>query len=180
MSARTGLAYGLLAEFERPEVAVEAARRARSAGYTRVSAYSPFPVPELSEAVGVRRPWIPAIVLAGGVAGGAGGFLMQWWMAAVAYPLDVAGRPLLSWPAFVPVTFELAVLGAALAGAFGLLVLAGLPRLYHPLDASEDFRRATQDRFFVCVEASDPRFDARETRRLFEEVGAARVSEVSR
>lgn len=177
MSALPHDLYGLLAEFETPDAAVAATRRIRELGYTRVSAYSPYPNAELAEAVGVRSSPMPLIVLLGGIAGGLGAFAMQYWMLGVDYPLNVAGRPLFSWPPFIPITFELTVLTAAIAGAVGYFFVTGLPKPYHPLFTNERFRRATQDRLFVCVEAGDPKFDPRVTRRLLEDLGGA-VSEV--
>ena len=170
--------YGLLAEFEGPRELLDAARAAREAGYRRMEAYTPFPVEGVSEVIGARRLWIPLIVLAGGVVGGLGGFFMQYYAAGLHYPLNIGGRPLWSWPAFIPITFELTVLVAALSGALGMLALNGLPQPYHPVFKVEGFRRATQNRFFLCVEAADPKFDREATREFLAASGAREVSDV--
>jgi hypothetical protein len=149
--------YGLLAEFGTPERLLDAARRARAAGYERVEAYAPFPVDGLAEATGMRRNWIPAIVLGGGLAGGIGGYFMQWYSAVISYPINSGGKPLHSWPEFIPVTFETTILVAALAGVLGMLALNGLPRLHHPLFNVREFDLASRNRFFLCVRGADAR-----------------------
>jgi hypothetical protein len=148
--------YGVMAEFAGPEPLLAAARSARDAGYRSLEAYSPFPVEGLAEATGFRRNWIPAIVLAGGVAGGLGGYFMQWYSAVRAYPINSGGKPPHSWPEFIPVTFELTVLVAAIAGVVGMLVLNGLPRLYHPVFNVREFDLASRNRFFLCLRHADP------------------------
>jgi ActD protein len=175
---RRGRFYGLLAEFDDPQSLLEAVRTARRKGYRKMEAYTPFSVAEVAEELGYRRGWIPAIVLLGGVVGGGGGFFMQWYAMALSYPLNIGGRPLWSWPAFIPITFELTVLGAALFGALGMLALNGLPQPYHPVFNVERFGLATQNRFFLCVEASDPHFDRERTRQFLEELRAREVFEV--
>jgi hypothetical protein len=155
----SGNLFGLLAEFDGPDALVAAARRVHQEGYRRFEAYSPMPVAGLDEAIGFRRTRIPLVVLIGGIVGGTCGYLLQYWVSVVAYPHEVGGRPLHSWPAFIPVTFELTILGAALAGILGMLALNGLPRPHHPLFAVPRFARATQDGFFLCIQASDPKFD---------------------
>jgi hypothetical protein len=150
------VSYGVLGEFGSPEQLVEAARRARAAGH-EIEAYSPFPVEGLAEATGMRRNWVPAIVLGGGLAGGIGGYFMQWYSAVLSYPINSGGRPLHSWPAFIPVTFELTVLAAALAGVIGMLALNGLPRLHHPLFNVREFDLASRNRFFLCIRGDDAR-----------------------
>lgn len=172
--------YGLLIEFEDPEALVAAARRVRNAGYRRIDAYSPMPVEGLAEALGMRNTRLPYIVLIGGICGGLMGLLFQAWVNAVAYPLNIGGRPPLSWPSFVPVTFEMTILGAALSGVLGMLALNKLPRPHHPLFGVPEFDLASQSRFFLCVEASDPLFDRLETRSLLEEVAENSVIEVER
>jgi hypothetical protein len=170
--------YGLLAEFDDPDKLVAAARRVREAGYRRVDAYSPYPIEELADALGFQETWIPLIVLIGGVAGAVGGYLLQYYASVVDYPLNVGGRPLHSWPAFVPVTFETAILGAALAAVLGMLALNGLPRPHHPIFNVPRFARATQDAFFLIVEASDPKFDYEATRNFLLSLSPRRVSDV--
>jgi hypothetical protein len=171
--------HGLMAEFESSSAVTAAARRARMEGYTRLDAYSPFPVEALAEALGhTSRGWLPAIVLAGGVVGGLGGYMLQYWTSVHAYPLVVGGKPLHSWPAFVPVTFECVVLGAALAAVVGMLALNGLPRPYHPVFNVPAFAAASRNRFFLCVEATDPKFDATATRRFLEGLAPVGVYDV--
>jgi hypothetical protein len=170
--------YGLLAEFDDPDLLARAARHLRRLGYRRVEAYSPYPLEELPEALGLGRTWIGLVVLVGGMLGGAAGYALQVYVSVVAYPLNVGGRPLHSWPAFVPVTFEMAILGAAAAAVLGMLFMNGLPRPHHPLFNVPDFARASQDGFFLAVEATDPRFDLRKTRVVLQAAGALSVSEV--
>jgi hypothetical protein len=175
MSARP---WGLLARFDRPAELLRAAERARAAGYRRLDAYSPFPVEGLADALGLRPTRLPFLVLAGGVAGGMAGFGLQVWAMAVDYPLVVAGKPFVSWPAFVPVTFELTVLCAALATVLGLFALSGLPRPHHPVFGAGGFDRASRDGFFLSVEATDPLFDPGATRELLTTLGAREVADV--
>jgi hypothetical protein len=170
--------YGLLAEFSDPAALLECARQARAAGYQRLDAFTPFPVEGLAEELGHRRTALPLIVLAGGIIGCVGGYFMQYWMAAIDYPLNIGGRPLNSWPMFVPVTFELTVLIASLFALLGMLGLNGLPRPHHPLFNVPEFALATRDRFFLCIEAADPRFESNQTREFLAAHGARAVMEV--
>ena len=170
--------YGLLAEFDDPQSLLEATILAREEGYRCMEAYTPFPVEEIFEVIGTRRLWIPLIVLVGGITGGLGGFFMQYYAAALHYPLNIGGRPLWSWPAFIPITFELTVLVAALSGAFGMLAINRLPQPYHPVFNVERFRQATQSQFFLCIEAADPRFDLDETRRFLKSLYPREVYDV--
>jgi hypothetical protein len=170
--------YGLMAEFDDPEALVEAAQRTYVEGYRRLDAFSPFPVHGLGHAIGLRRTEVPLIVLLGGLAGASGGFLLQYWTAAVNYPINVGGRPYVSWPSFIPVTFEMLVLIAALSAVFGMLALNGLPMPYHPVFNVPSFQLATRDRFFLLVMATDPKFDRVETRRFLQTLGAHDVAEV--
>jgi hypothetical protein len=181
---RTGLPeserflYGLIAEYEQPLDLVRAARRAREAGYRRVDAYTPFPVEGLSEALGHRDLWVPWIMLTGGVIGCVGGFFFVAWSLGWDYTLNIAGRPNFTWPAYLPITFEITVLLSALAGIVGMFLLNGLPRPYHPVFDAPNFELATSSRFFLCIEAEDPQFDRAKTREFMETLGASQVSEV--
>ncbi len=162
MKPRT-LLYGLLAEFETADDILRAARSAYRAGYRQMDAHTPYTVEGLAAALGTPPSRIPSVVLLGGLVGGAVGFLMQYWAMAVDYPLNVGGRPYNSWPVFIPITFEVLVLVASFSAFFGMLFLCGLPHPHHPLFAEPRFARASQDRFFLCIEAADPRFDRRAT-----------------
>ena len=172
--------YGLMAEFDTPEQLIHAAGKVRDAGYRRIDAYTPFPVEGLSHALGFRHNLVPTITLIGGLFGGLGGFFFQYWAAAVTYPMNIGGRPLNSWPAFIPVTFELTVLGAALAAVFGMLALNRLPQPHHPVFNVQRFTtHATTDRFFLCIEARDAKFHLVETAHLLQSLHAHHVTEVS-
>ncbi|HEV8336637.1 MAG TPA: DUF3341 domain-containing protein [Candidatus Polarisedimenticolia bacterium] len=172
--------YGLMAEFADATSIVAAARRAHAEGYRRIDGYSPFPIEELGEALGTRtRGRLPKIVFAGGLLGCAAGFGLQYWCSAVDYPLNIGGKPLNSWPSFIPITFELTILFASLAAVLGMLGLNGLPRPYHPVFNVPEFRLASRDRFFLCIEASDPKFDASATRLFLESLTPGQVYEVA-
>jgi hypothetical protein len=175
---RIGGEYGLIAEFAGPEPLFEATRRTYEAGYRRMDAYSPFPVHGLAEAMGRRGIRIPLIVLAGGIVGGVGGFLLQTYGAVFDYPLNIGGRPTFSWPSFIPITFELTVLGAVFAAVFGLLALNGLPQPHHPVFNAPNFELASRSHFFLCIEAADPKYDTVETRRFLESLEPQSVAEV--
>ncbi|HSQ19145.1 MAG TPA: DUF3341 domain-containing protein [Blastocatellia bacterium] len=177
MSQRPQL-YGLIAEFEEPTRIVQAARRAYEEGYRRMDAYSPFPIEELTEAIGFRHTRLPLIVLIGGIIGCVGGFALCYWVSAIAYPLNIGGRPLNSWPAFIPVTFECTILLAALSAVFGMLALNGLPQPYHPVFNVPSFEQASRNRFFLCIESTDPKFREEETRKFLEGLGAREVTDV--
>jgi hypothetical protein len=171
--------HGLMAEFETPGALVDAATKARLAGYRKMDAYSPIPVEELDEALGLRRTRLPMLVLLGGILGGLGGFSLEVWVSAVAYPMNVGGRPLISWPHFIPVTFETTVLGAALTAFIGMWALNKLPQPYHPVFNVEAFARASTDRFFLVIETGDPRFDRTSTWNFLESTHPIGVSEVA-
>lgn len=170
--------YGLLAEFSTPEELLAAAGKAREAGYTCVEAYSPFPIEGLAHTVGLRANRVPLIVLLGGLAGGIGGYFMQWYSAVISYPINSGGKPLHSWPEFIPVTFELTVLCAAIAGVIGMLALNGLPKLYHPLFNVREFDLASRNRFFLCLRADQPKFEPRNARHFLEALGPLKICDV--
>ena len=173
--------WGLAARFGSQAELLKAAKAAYLAGYRKMDAYSPMPIDGLAEALGSRRTIMPLIVLLGGIAGGVSGYFMQWYSMVIDYPYNVGGRPFHSWPAFIPVTFELTVLGAAVSGVLGMLFLNGLPRFHHPIFAAPGIERASVDQFFLCIESRDGRWDAEETRRyLQDELQAAEVVEVPR
>src|SRR5947209_20624187 len=170
--------YGLIAEFDNPEALVVAAHRAFAEGFRKMDAYSPFPVEGLAEALGFHRTRVPLIVLSGGILGCFGGFFLQYWLAVIDYPINVGGRPLNSGPSFIPVTFELTILIAALSVFFGVLALNGLPMPYHPVFNVERFELASRNRFFLLIEATDATFDLDRARKFFEEVGSQGIYEV--
>src|SRR3984893_13341186 len=159
MKTPTPRLYGVMAQFDNPSALVAAARETYAAGYRRINGYSPFPIEELSEAIGFRRTILPVIVLLGGILGGLGGFFMQYWMEVIDYPLNVGGKPFNSWPAFIPITFESTVLLAAFSAVFGMLALNKLPQPYHPVFNAPNFALATRDSFFQEIEASDRKFE---------------------
>ncbi len=171
-------AYALVAEFDDPDKLVEAVRQTRAAGYRKIDAYSPYPIHGMAAALDVRRTWVPQIVFAGGFLGLLSGFALQSWVAGIVYPMNIGGKPIQSWPAWVVPSFELTILFAAFGAVLGMIIMNGLPQPYHPLFNLPRFARASQDRFFLAVEASDPQFDANETRRFLEGLGAYEVSDV--
>ena len=170
--------YGLLAEFPSADSLCAAARHVREHGYTRVEAYSPFAIEGLDDIVGADKGWIAPLTLLGGIAGGAGTYFLQWYAAVVDYPIDIGGRPLHSWPAFIPATFEITILGAALAAVVTMLVANGLPRLHHPLFEVEEFELASRNRFFLCLPARDPVFAPGPARDLLEALQPLLLREV--
>jgi Protein of unknown function (DUF3341) len=170
--------YGVMGEFETASDLIRAAEKTRDAGYKKMDAYAPYPVEGLSEALGLRRSWVPFLTLMGGLGGGLTGFGFQYWVNVIAYPLNIAGRPLNSWPAFIPVTFELTILGAASFAVFGMLALNKLPHPYHPVFNVARFSRATTDRFFICIEATDPKFNLTESTRFLQSLDAQHITEV--
>ena len=170
-----GRMWGMLAEFETPDDLLQAARRATEVGYRRMDAYTPFPIHGLSDAMGFRPTKLPLLVLAGGLIGCATALGMMWFSATIHYPLNVAGKPFASWPMFVPITFELTVLCAALTAVFGMLGMNGLPMPYHPIFNAERFAFASRDRFFLCIEARDPRYQADDVRAFLGGLNAKEV-----
>lgn len=168
--------HGLMAEFESPEAILAAARQVREAGYREIDAYTPFPVEGLHEVISDRRSPLSRVVLICGLLGAATGFGMQVYLNAVAYPINVGGRPLFSWPAFIPITFELTVLFAAFGAFIGVLVASGFPTYYHPVFNVDSFERASQDRFFLAVKSSDRQFEFDETRQFLRELESKPVA----
>jgi len=171
--------YGLSAEFVEKEEILQAAHRAYAAGYRRMDAYTPFPIEELAPALGSTWTAVPIITLLGGTIWGLGGFFMEWYSMAIAYPLNVGGRPFMSWPAYIPVMFEMTILGAALSAVIAMIALNRLPQPYHPVFNAAHFERASQDRFFLCIEATDPKFDLERTRNFLQELRPVHVAEVN-
>ena len=172
--------FGLIAEFDDPNALVAATRRARDEGFRCMDAYSPFPIEELHLAAGMRHTRLPLVVLVGGIIGCATGYGLQYWVSAVAYPLNVGGKPFVSWPAFIPVTFECTILAAALSAVLGMLALNGLPMPYHPVFNVPRFALASRNRFFLCIESKDPKFDLEATRRFLETLEPREVTTVAR
>ena len=174
---KTGI-YGVMAEFDSPTALVSATRAAYGHGYEKLDAYTPFPIEELSDILRLHKNRLPLIVLIGGILGGLAGYLLQYFVTVIYFPINVGGRPLHSWPAYIIITFELTVLFACLAAFTGMLALCGLPMPYHPVFNVPRFASASRDRFFLCIEAEDPMFDPAETFGFLETLGAREVSEV--
>jgi hypothetical protein len=170
--------YGLMAEFETPTELVNACKAAYAEGYREMDAYSPFPIEEASEAIGFHKSAVPLVVLLGGIMGGLSGFGLQYWINVIAYPLNIGGKPYDSWPAFVVPTFEMTILFAGLCGMFGMFALNGLPQPYHPVFNVDKFSAVTRDKFFLCVEATDPKFDLVGTQQFMERLKPLSISEV--
>ena len=170
--------YGVMAEFENPTALVSAARAAREEGYRKLDAYSPFPIEELTEALHLHHNKLPLLVLLGGITGLLTGYLMQYYVTVIYFPINVGGRPLHSWPAYIIITFELTILFSAFAAVLGLLGLCGLPMPYHPVFNVPRFELASNDRFFLSVEAADPQFQLNGTKGFLESLGAKGVYEI--
>jgi hypothetical protein len=171
--------WGLLAEFATADELLAAARRAHEEGYARAEAYAPFHVDGLAEALGFERNCVPFFTFAGALLGGVGGYFLQWYSAVIDFPLNIGGRPLDSWPMFVPVTFEMAVLGGAFAALISMFAANGLPKLRHPLFAVPEFDLATRNRFFLCLRSDDPAFDPSKTRAFLDGLHPMRCVEVA-
>jgi hypothetical protein len=170
--------YGLLAEYDTVPGLVSAAEKAHHQGYRRMDTYSPFPIEPAAEAIGFHKNHVALVVLVGGLLGGLGGYSLEYWVSVLAYPINVGGKPWHSWPAFIPVTFECTVLGAALSAVIGMLVMNGLPMPYHPVFNAPNFTSASKDKFFLCIEAADPQFDLSRTRTFLEQTQPRIITEV--
>ena len=170
--------YGLMAEYDSVPDLVNASEKAYAAGYRRMDTYSPFPIEAASEAIGFHKNRVALVVLIGGLLGGTGGYSLAYWVSVLAYPINVGGKPWHSWPAFIPVTFECTVLGAAISAFIGMLAMNGLPMPYHPVFNSPNFALASKDKFFLCIESADPQFDMAQTRKFLEQTNARVVTEV--
>lgn len=178
MSARRAALYGLMAEFAAPDPLIRAVHAARRAGYRRVEAYTPYPIEEVSEALELRRSKVPLLVLVGGLIGLTGGYLLQYWINVWEFPMNIGGRPMHSWPAFIVPTFEMTILFAALFAVLGMFALNGLPHPYHPVFNVERFAAASRDSFFLVIEAVDPRFDISATADFLRRLDAREVAEI--
>ncbi|HWJ48797.1 MAG TPA: DUF3341 domain-containing protein [Candidatus Udaeobacter sp.] len=170
--------YGLMAEFDSAQTLVDAAKKTHEAGYNKIDAYSPFPIEGLAEEIGMHFDEIPLTVLVGGIVGGCTGYLMQYWMSAVDYPLNIGGKPPHSWPAFIVITFEMTILFAGISAVLGMLAFNGLPMPYHPVFNVPRFAFASKDRFFLIVFSSDKKYSPVETRRFLETLDPRSISEV--
>ncbi len=170
--------YGLMAEFDNVNDVITAARRVYGAGYRKIDAYSPFPLEELSEAIGFHKNGVALVCLIGGLLGGTAAFVLQWWINNVAYPVNIGGRPWNSWPSFIIVTFEMTILFSGLSAVFGMLALNGLPMPYHPVFNVPQFERVTNDHFFIVIFSSDKNYDPAQTRKFLEGLGPISVAEV--
>jgi hypothetical protein len=170
--------FGLMAEFETPDDLLAAAKATFAAGYRKIDGYSPLPVHGLGDAIGFPRTKLPWLVFCFGILGGICGYGLCYWVSVIDYPMNIAGKPLHSGPMFIPVTFELTILFAALSAAFGMFIANGLPQPYHPVFNVESFARASQDRFFLSIEADDPQFDLDKTRNFLNGLNPHEVAEV--
>ena len=170
--------YGIMAEFATATDLIAAAEKSRSAGYRRMDAYTPYPIEQVWEAIGHHKSRVPLLVLIGGLIGCAGGYALQYWVSAVEYPLDIGGRPYNSWPAFIPVTFECTILVAGLFAVIGMLALNGLPTPHHPVFNVPRFALASRDRYFLCIERRDRKFDRAGVRAFLEGLGPTEVWDV--
>jgi hypothetical protein len=170
--------WGLMAEFDNATALMQAAHKTHGEGYRQADAFSPIPIEGLSEALGFHRSRIPLLVLLGALAGALGGYFMQYFASVIHYPVNIGGRPMHSWPAFIPITFEAAVLTAALVAVFGMIVLNGLPQPYHPVFNVPQFQLASRDRFFLVIQASDPQFELAKTRAFMESLAPLSIAEV--
>jgi ActD protein len=170
--------YGLMAEFDNPTDLVHAAQAAFAAGYRKMDTYTPYPLEEAAEAVGAHHNRVPLVCLIGALLGMIGGYSLEYWISVINYPINVGGKPFHAWPAFIPVTFECAVLGASLATVFGMLALNGLPQPYHPVFNVPQFDAASKDKFFIVIFSTDKKYDSVGTRKFLESLNPTSVAEV--
>ena len=170
--------YGLMAEFDTPQALLDAAEKTHHAGYKKIDAYSPLPIEGLAEAIGFHHDLVPLVTLIGAIIGGTTGYLMQYWMNVISYPVNIGGKPYHSWPSFIIVTFEMTILFGGLSAVFGMLALNGLPMPYHPVFNVSRFAFASKDRFFLIVFSSDKKYDPVATRTFLEGLGPKSLSEV--
>lgn len=170
--------YGLMAEFDTPQELLDAAHQAHKAGYKKIDAYSPFPIEGLADAIGFHKNYVPLVTLIGGIIGGLSGYALQYYVHVISYPMNVGGKPFHSWPAFIIVTFEMTILFGGLSAVFGMLALNGLPQPYHPAFNIEEFAKASENKFFLIVESTDPEFDTAATRDFLRSLRPRAVSEV--
>jgi len=170
--------YGLMAEFDNPTELMKAARATYAAGYRNIDAYTPYPIEELADVIGFEKTRVPLVCLLGGILGGLSGYLLQYWINNISYPLNIGGRPSHSWPAFIIVTFEMTILFGGLSAVIGMLGLNGLPAPYHPVFNNPRFSAVSRDRFFLCVEAADPQFDPERTRQFLSAFNTVDIAEV--
>lgn len=171
--------HGVIAEYVTPDGLVDACKKAKAAGYSRIDAYTPYPLEEAAEAIGFEKTRVPLLTLMGGILGGLSGYGLQYWVNLSAYPLNIGGRPLHSWPSFIIITFEMTILFAGITAVVGMLMLNGLPQPYHPVFNHPRFAAASRDRFFLCIEAADERFDLEETTKFLQATDAVDVAEVA-
>lgn len=171
--------YGVMARFETPTELVHAAEAARKAGYTKLDGYSPYPIEEMDHALAIKPTRLPWLILAAGLTGCFGGFFMQYFASVIHYPLNIGGRPMNSWPMFIPITFELTILLSALTAVFGMLLINGFPMHYHPVFNVPSFAHASQDSFFLCIEAEDPKFEKQATTDFLKSLNPLEVTEVA-
>jgi Protein of unknown function (DUF3341) len=170
--------YGLMAEFDNPTDLLKAARATYAAGYRNIDAYTPYPIEELADVIGFTKTRVPLICLLGGILGGLSGYLLQYWINNINYPLNIGGRPFHSWPAFIIVTFEMTILFGGLSAVIGMLGLNGLPAPYHPVFNNPRFSAVSRDRFFLCIEAADPQFDPASARQFLSAFNTVDIAEV--
>lgn len=170
--------YGYMAEFESPQALVDAAEKVRDAGYLKTDAFTPFPVAELDDALGIRRSALPWIILAAGIFGGLAGFAMQYFANVIHYPLNIGGRPVNSWPMFIPITFEMTILFSAFTAGIAMMLLNGFPKHYHPVFNVPSFSKASSTSFFLCIEEADAKFDREKTKEFLQSLNPVEVSEI--